>query len=151
LSLQRRFEGQYGNDPAVWIGASPTPGTGLQGSPFPDWIATQGLPEGQRGPGDDPDRDGRPNLLEFALGSHPMIPDAAAPILLDLSTEPATVRLTQRTDRPGVTVLLETTPVLGQAWTPVPTEVGFTSGFQQLRIARQPTGSPTRFFRLSAR
>jgi len=90
------------------------------------------------------------NLLEFALGSHPMIPDAAAPILLDLSTEPATVRLTQRTDRPGVTVLLETTPVLGQAWTPVPTEVGFTSGFQQLRIARQPTGSPTRFFRLSA-
>ena len=150
-SLQKRFEGQYGNDPAVWIGASPTPGTGLQGSPFPDWIATQGLPEGQRGPGDDPDRDGRPNLLEFALGSHPMIPDAAAPILLDLSTEPATVRLTQRTDRPGVTVLLETTPVLGQAWTPVPTEVGFTSGFQQLRIARQPTGSPTRFFRLSAR
>ena len=150
-SLQKRAENEYGNDPAVWISAAPTPGAGLQGSPFPDWIAAQGLPDGQRGPGDDPDRDGRPNLLEFALGSHPLTPDAAAPILLDLSTEPATVRLTLRTDRPGVGVLLESASDLGGPWAETPTEVLLSTGNLQVRTARQPTTGATRFFRLTVR
>lgn len=43
------------------------------GSPsFDEWKADKGLPNGQDGPGDDPDGDGQPNVAEFAFGTHPM-------------------------------------------------------------------------------
>ena len=38
------------------------------GSPFSLWAASAGIPEGERGADQDPDQDGVPNLLEFALG-----------------------------------------------------------------------------------
>ncbi len=40
-------------------------------TPFSIWAANSGLPEDKRGPGDDPDRDGIPNILEFALAGLP--------------------------------------------------------------------------------
>lgn len=150
-SLQKRREAEYGNDPAAWIGATPTPGAGLQGIPFPEWVMSQGLPEGLAGPADDPDRDGRPNLLEFALGSQPLAADPTAPITLDLSTVPATVHFSLRLDRPGVSLQLLTTTDLGGAWTEAPTDVLFTAGSSQVRVARQPADAATRFFRLIAR
>lgn len=150
-SLQKRAESEYGNDPAAWLGATPTPGTALMGTPFSGWIASLGVPTGQQGAGDDPDHDGRPNLLEFALGSDPMSFDAAPPILLSLATEPATLRLTVRLDRPGVAIqLLSTTDLTGGAWTEIPTEVLSTDGSNQTRIARQPGEAAMRFFRLVA-
>ncbi|MBL9135953.1 MAG: carboxypeptidase regulatory-like domain-containing protein, partial [Verrucomicrobiales bacterium] len=39
--------------------------------PYNAWAATQGLPAQAKQPEDDPDNDGLPNLLEFALGSSP--------------------------------------------------------------------------------
>jgi hypothetical protein len=150
-SLQKRTEAAYGNDPSVWVAAPPTPGSALVGSPFADWIASQGVPEGQRGAGDDPDRDGRPNLLEFALGSNPASADPAPPLVLNLSTAPATLRLALRLDRPGVTVrLLATSDLVAGPWTEVPTEVSSTEGQVQTRIARPAIDAAARFFRLIA-
>ena len=151
-SLQRRVESGYGNDPAAWLGASPSPGTAMMGTPFATWIASLAVPAGQQGTADDPDRDGRPNLLEFALGSDPMTADAAPPVMLSLATEPATLRFTVRLDRPGVTIrLLSTTDLIGGAWTEISTEILSTDGSNQARIARQAGDAAVRFFRLVAR
>ncbi len=49
-------------------GAGPT-------AEFTHWAFTEGLPEGQRGAGDDPDLDGIPNLLEFVQGLDPLLAD----------------------------------------------------------------------------
>lgn len=35
------------------------------------WVGNEGLPPGQDGPEQDPDEDGQPNLVEFALGADP--------------------------------------------------------------------------------
>lgn len=45
---------------------------------FAAYTNAAGLPFDQRGAGDDPDRDGLPNLLEFALGLAAQTPSAAA-------------------------------------------------------------------------
>jgi hypothetical protein len=151
-SLQKRADADYGNDPAAWLGAMPTPGTALMGTPFSGWITTLGVPVGQQAPGDDPDHDGRPNLLEFALGSHPLTTDTTAPLVLSLATEPATLRFGLRLDRPGVSVQLQrTTDLAGAVWNDVATEVLATEGSTQTRIARQTSEAATRFFRLIAR
>ena len=44
---------------------------------YADWPALAGLPAGARGPGDDPDGDGLPNLLEYAFARDPAVPDHA--------------------------------------------------------------------------
>lgn len=41
------------------------------GTPFSLWAAAAGIPEGERGADQDPDQDGVPNLMEFALGGQP--------------------------------------------------------------------------------
>jgi DNA-binding beta-propeller fold protein YncE len=47
-------------------------------SGFATWIADFSLPTEERGPGDDPDGDGIPNLLEYALGLDPSLANRAA-------------------------------------------------------------------------
>jgi hypothetical protein len=51
------------------------PGIGPSG-PFDTWIASQQLPADQTGPNDDPDRDGIPNVVEFAMALDPKAADA---------------------------------------------------------------------------
>lgn len=71
--------------------------------PFAEWIAGSfpagSVPAGQRGPDDDPDRDGVPNLLEYALaGRDPNRPEGS-PASLDGT-------LLRFLKRPGVTGLV---------------------------------------------
>ncbi len=46
---------------------------------YQDWPALQSLPPDERGPADDPDGDGLPNLLEYALARDPAAPGAEPP------------------------------------------------------------------------
>ncbi len=51
------------------------PGAPATANPFDEYLAEFGVPAGQRGATDDPDGDGVPNLLEFALGLDPAVGD----------------------------------------------------------------------------
>ena len=45
------------------------------GNDFTSWINTHSLPPDARGPMDDPDHDGVPNILEYALATDPLQAD----------------------------------------------------------------------------
>ncbi len=83
LSLQRVQPGLYGNDPAHWLAARPTPGAinaqaggDADGDGLPDdWEALHGFDvfsaEGDAGAGGDADGDGLTNLEEWQWGTDP--------------------------------------------------------------------------------
>lgn len=50
-------------------------GTLVPASPFENWLDSHGLTEFDRGPQADPDRDGSPNLVEYATGGDPSVSD----------------------------------------------------------------------------
>ncbi|MDF7823915.1 hypothetical protein P4B35_07805 [Pontiellaceae bacterium B12227] len=43
---------------------------------FGGWASSHGVPEGQNGPADNPDGDGKNNLMEYATNGDPMTPDS---------------------------------------------------------------------------
>src|SRR5690606_31518783 len=53
----------------------PPPPPEEETDPFAAFLEDSDVPEGQRGATDDPDGDGIPNLLEFALGLNPVASD----------------------------------------------------------------------------
>ena len=78
------------DDTSIWIGGSFSEYNGvpmkylvrLQGEsstgnedPFEAFLDAAGIPEGQRGPNDDPDGDRRSNLLEFLQSTNPALQD----------------------------------------------------------------------------
>jgi hypothetical protein len=58
-------------------------------SPFEEWISGFSV-GGQTAPGNDPDGDGAPNFMEFALGSDPSDPTSQARVFVKLATVDAT-------------------------------------------------------------
>lgn len=49
---------------------------------YGEWPQLEAVPAGKRGPADDPDGDGVPNLLEYANGTLPWQADAVRPVLV---------------------------------------------------------------------
>ena len=103
------------------------------------------LPDGGAGAnaGDDLDGDGVVNLLEFALGGNPLVPDSMR--LPTLSPAGAALRFRYRKDGGGLVYSVEKTNALTGFWT-VSSEVEQTDGAGS--YWRDFTGSPPLFVRL---
>lgn len=112
LSLTKIAEGEYGNDAANWRAAVPSPGSAGPEELFASWIVTAGAPEGLRGPDDDSDGDGVPNLIEYAIGGNPMGADVGGPFGFVVGDDSVDLSFKLRLDRPGVSVRLRWSPDL---------------------------------------
>ena len=78
------------------------------------------LPENQRGPLDDPDGDGLPNLLEAWLGSHPGSPQAGKNLESRFEEQRLVLHMTLNRHPPaGLYAIVETSPTLAAgSWVP---------------------------------
>jgi hypothetical protein len=116
-----------------------TPGSSSTPS-FSQWLAANPHP-------DDPDGDGRSALAEYAMGSLPLIPDAA-PILTATSTPSGTQLTLTRAIGPQVGFRLESSPDLA-SWSPLPLTPSARSSSASLEsISYLLPNSPTpAFFR----
>jgi hypothetical protein len=64
---------------------------------YEQWVAEQGIPEGQRGVGDDPYGTGLPNLIAYTTGLEPDVPDQRA-FAIAQDGEEVVLKLPWRTD-----------------------------------------------------
>ncbi|MFO1522046.1 MAG: lamin tail domain-containing protein [Kiritimatiellia bacterium] len=141
-ALTRINESAYGNDAANWRASYPSAGL-PEGSRYSDWVLFNGL----GGPGEDPDLDGQSNLLEYALGTNPHVPDAFSPLSISVDGDQARVSYGLRLSTTDLNYHLEASPDLA-SWTRVNTspEPGGTS--VQTRVYRDTTPLDRRYFRL---
>lgn len=120
---------------------------------FEEWAQSFSLPAAAQKPEDDPDGDGIPNLLEYALNLNPAQPDRQALPGPAAAGEPvASLTFTPRpaVDRSPVTVTAEQSGNL-QQWTPVAPE-HLQTGADGAVTARVPlpAGGTPLFLRLKA-
>ena len=93
-------------------------------SGYTTWLKQAGLADAAATPGADPDSDGVPNALEFALLGAPGMPDAAAilpvPSLVTVGDQPyPAVTFNLRKNLSGATLVLQSSPTLtNPTWTP---------------------------------
>ena len=119
-------------------------------SPFQGWQATYFQPAETAGigaPSSDPDGDGTPNLLEYALNLHPRQPSPVG--LPTLGGDASTLSLTYRKDpsKPDIGWQVEASPDLS-TWNPVSDSLIGSDGAIEIRRASVPVEGPSRFLRL---
>ncbi len=85
---------------------------------------------------EDPDFDGMPNLIEYALGSNPRAFTPPIPGVMD--SEGFSLTFTRPADRPGIQYAAEASSDLG-IWSPVTLEILATGPVETVR-AREPFG-----------
>jgi hypothetical protein len=149
-SLSRIADHEYGNDFANWTSTAANPGAANPGTPFETWIGASGLPPGDQAPDADIDRDGRSNLVEFALGSSATAFDPAPPVSMTLENGRAILNFGFRTDLPGTIVRIEQSATLsGASWEPVDSvPLGLANGLQLRGAQIQTSGKTKAFFRM---
>lgn len=149
-SLTKVADHEYGNDFANWTTATANPGAANPGIPFETWISASGLPPGELTPNADSDRDGRSNLVEFALGSSATAFDPAPPVTMTLDNGLATLDFGFRADLPGTIVRIEQSSTLaGASWSPVDSvPLGLANGLQLRRAQIPASGKEKTFFRM---
>jgi hypothetical protein len=113
--------------------------------PFLAYLATAGIPGNQRGPLDDPDGDGIPNLLEYALGLAPATATAAGLPAAELINSDLTFTYTRA--RADVTYEVQTTVDLTFPWSATGVTQG-TPDVNGVTTATVPLATPARFLRL---
>ena len=115
--------------------------------PFQTFLANAGVPANKRGPNDDPDNDGIPNLIEYGLGLAPNTSDAAA--MPQGVTSGGNLSITYRRAQPGLVYVVETSPTLtGGTWTSVGVNQGTPDG-NGWTTASIPVGPNAGFLRIS--
>lgn len=125
-------------------------------SPFENWMARFPLPASARGPGEDPDRDGVVNLLEYFHGGSPIVPRSARTLSLDASATSSDM-IAFVFDRalllPGLSWRIEHSPDLSpgswiglESWTEEILQQDADS--EHLRVLLDWPGRSTRFFRI---
>lgn len=107
---------------------------------YPAWVAAE-FPDGavQVGELDDPDCDGRNNLLEYAFGSDPLVPDAGPATGIEIVEVAGgfRIRYVANTANSDLDYRLECSADLG-AWQPLVTEVVSADGNLETREAIVP-------------
>jgi len=116
----------------------------------------------------DPDSDGLPNLLEYALGSSPNVPNSPPPVSLGSFVDGKSLSLLVPRDpsRNDITLTVEASATLAPPWTPLATSVkgaafsgiGYVSGETTgnalksvlIRDTSTTSNAPRRFIRLRA-
>jgi len=121
----------------------------LAGRPYDRWASDSGLTE-HSGPGDDANGDGRPNLLAYALGQHPL--DGSRHGFITHSPAGLFFEFPMRTDSPphGLTYQVETSGDLSR-WnvneSPLILEA-LEPGWLRARLPVEPFNPERRFTRL---
>ncbi|MEN8847826.1 MAG: lamin tail domain-containing protein [Akkermansiaceae bacterium] len=119
LSLTRVIEGDYGNDFANWVAASPTPEGFDPRATFVEWALAAGVTD----PNADPDGDGRSNLFEYAFDSDPASFDSFDLINLGFADGNVTASFESAILKPGLIVELQRSVDLDQ-WETTATQAG---------------------------
>ncbi|MDB4759568.1 lamin tail domain-containing protein, partial [Akkermansiaceae bacterium] len=143
-ALRKIAEKSYGNDFINWTSSAPTPGKAPGAGSFALWAADHG----NLTVAGDPDGDGRSNLIEYALGSNPIVPEAGPPFSYVNHGQNVQLGIGISLDAPDVDLVIERSNDL-DSWNPVdltPTEI---VGRIQVRELSLPIGERW-FFRLNA-
>ncbi|MCC7374479.1 MAG: hypothetical protein IT581_07470 [Verrucomicrobiales bacterium] len=139
----------------IKLGAGGNSGTGGDDL-FATWIASQNLPEGSRGPADDPDQDGYSNAAEFAFGTAPGSAQAANRPSFEVGSVPVgdaaypSVTFIRRKDIGTTTLTVEGAATADfSALRPItslpPTDLG--NGLERVTYRSDaPASGPTAFF-----
>lgn len=144
LALRKISEKSYGNDFINWTASEPTPGSVFGADSYALWSADRSVISAYG----DPDEDGRSNLIEYALGSDPMVADAGLGFSHENEGHEVRLGLGVSLEAPDVDLLIERSSDL-ETWQGVdltPTEI---IGRVQVREISLPIGERW-FFRLNA-
>jgi hypothetical protein len=96
----------------------------------------------------DPDADGVPNLLEYALARDPLVPDSAPPLLTSTSTSPLNLSVSFFRHRADLIYTVEASSTLAPgSWQVIATDPGQVSATDPV-VVSDPTPGPRRFLRL---
>jgi hypothetical protein len=152
-AIQRLGSHRWGNDPAAWTAAAPSPGWDAGG--YPGWQRlTFPAASPVSGPAADPDNDQLPNLVEYMLGTDPWSGNPLATGLVPAAEgQPARLFIdyTRRLDRDDHVLSAQQSEPALDAWLPAAND-GATGvfGVVESRRAWLPAGGPSGFLRLHA-